>query len=469
MKNLKLNYFYKNKTVFKITTYFIIILMILFELLNDNIFKTNPLSIDMSSNKVYSLSKETKSFIKSINKDVKITILNSKTNFVSNNYYFANIDTVINEYSKLNKISVNYINIENDLQDLTDYPTNELNKNDIIIQCDQNYLIYPADELFSNQDKNTIISSIEQQITSGIYSVLFGIKNVSIIQENNKKNNASYLINLLKNNGYNVNIFSNLKDGIDTSPDMLILFSPYEDFSQEDTALIDQFLEQGKQSGKALICIPNYSVNSKTPNLNNLFNKLGINIDEGIVYDPNHIYKNNIGDFFITAEYVDNEFLYPSINLNKPVVLPSSRPISIIGNKNKNVKEILKFSSSSGKWLQDEQGDEQYLQFGNIPAVVLSSDIDENNLSHVMVISSSSSFAKERLFDYDSNNYMFYLNLFNILSGKSDSPIIGFEVISKQNSSFINILKLIITCIIVLLIIWILYFIFVIRRTKRHE
>ena len=73
------------------------------------------LSLDLTKNKAFTLTDNSKKFIKSISKDVEIIVLNDENSFSNLDRYFKQANCVITQYAKeSNKVRLNYVDIVKD-------------------------------------------------------------------------------------------------------------------------------------------------------------------------------------------------------------------------------------------------------------------------------------------------------------------------------------------------------------------
>ena len=74
-----------------------------------------PLSVDLTSNKVFELSDESIDYVSGLDKDINVYILATKEDFSNSNQYYKQADTVINKYALYSDhIKVSYIDLYSD-------------------------------------------------------------------------------------------------------------------------------------------------------------------------------------------------------------------------------------------------------------------------------------------------------------------------------------------------------------------
>ena len=111
--------------------------LVLINIVATQVFERFPLSFDMTSNSSYSISDETIDYVKSIEKDVKITVLAEKDTFDSQNVYTLQADEILQKYAQYNsKITIEYVDFLSNPNVVSQYDDG-LSAYDIIFETTQ--------------------------------------------------------------------------------------------------------------------------------------------------------------------------------------------------------------------------------------------------------------------------------------------------------------------------------------------
>ena len=137
-----------------------------------------PLSWDLTSNKVFTLTDQSKNFLNVLDKDVEITLLNDENSFSDKNEYFKQANTVLKQYAKLSsKVKINYVDVvKNPTYIQNNYPNENLNTNSIIVRCQNKYKVITINDIFDISynyygGSGVTASKAEQELTAAIVYV----------------------------------------------------------------------------------------------------------------------------------------------------------------------------------------------------------------------------------------------------------------------------------------------------------
>ncbi|MDR1628569.1 MAG: GldG family protein, partial [Oscillospiraceae bacterium] len=341
---------------------------------------------DITKNKAFSLTEDSINYLAKLDKHIEITVLNSQEKFVSNGDYFAQANSVINEYSKYNdKISVKYVELEQNPGIKSSYSEEELSDNGIIVKCVDNgrYKILSANDIFDVQQSymgmNIASSKAEQTMTSAIAGVISDEKIKVTMLTGFEEMASDAFTRMLKNNNYDVVSKSMLTDDIDEDSNLAIIYAPARDLDDQAVSKIKEYLKNKDNYGKNVVCFIN-PYQSNPEKLNSLLSDWGIEVQPGIVLetDPSKVFASN--NFFNTlTSYVSMMYTQKLKSQAIPVAMPISRPIKILNEE--KVETLLEFSKSS--CVMPEDADEKWTINdakikGPIPAMVLSTEKKED-------------------------------------------------------------------------------------------
>lgn len=250
-----------------------------------NIFleKKDISDIDLTQERLHSLSEESKGKIKNITKDTKITL-----------YGMGNYPEVL-EYAKLYNQQNSHITYEElndptarpDLQQKYDLGTS-ITGEVIIIESEDRNKIVPASNLYT-YDYTTYeqYDVTEQVITNSILDVNLE-KHPQIYFVTNHAKNADYhqiAKELLKNEANDVKNLDLLVEAkVPEDCNVLILTTLKEDFSEYEKNIILDYINNG--GNMMIVADPNIT-NISLPNFQAILDIYGASISNGIIYEQN--------------------------------------------------------------------------------------------------------------------------------------------------------------------------------------
>ena len=398
----------------------IIIINVIVSALSNNF----NLSLDVTKNKTFSLTKESTNFIKNINKDIEIIILNKESDFSNQNEYFMQANKVLKQYSyESNKIHLSYIDVtKNPTYLQNNFPNDELNTNSIIVKCNSKYKIITANDIFDINygyyGKQSITASkAEQELTSAlVYVTSENQIKISFLKGYAEQDYSSFS-ELLKKNNYNVVETSLLTENIPEDSNAIIIFGPERDYDNKGISKLENFLNN---NDKTLIYVANPKLN-ESPNISNIIEKYGIKIKPGIIYETDtKKLTSSMNLFEAICDYNDETFTKDLKSSDIPILLPACKPLEAISSENTSL--LLQFSNTSG--IMPINADKTFDFKSNICGPIPCSILSKMENKNLLVIGSFVGLTDEYLSATSINNSSYFINLINKLLNKEDSGII---------------------------------------------
>lgn len=398
------------------------------------------LKVDLTKNKVFSITEDSINYLSSLDKDVEIIILNTKDKFLAGGEYYEQSNNVINEYAKYSdKISVQYMSLDENPNIKAEYSEDEVRENSIIVKSGDKHKILSAYDLFNIQqsymEMYIVSSKAEQAMTSAL---------ISVTSENKVKVNmitgfdeieANDFVKMLEVNNYEVDSVSMLTDDMNDNT-VSFIYAPSRDYDNESINKIKNYLINNENYGRNLV----YFINpgqTTLPKIEEFIKEWGIKVNDGFVFETDIskvLGKDNI--FNTVCEYEeDSEYSNSIKNRSIPVAIPISRPLEILDSD--KVSTLLKFSKNSGirpsNTTRDWKLKEEDIK-GPIPCVVMSTlkKEDSEAKSTLTVVGSATAVDGGLLSKNNLNNSAYFLNLFNSLAQKEDTVNIEPKSIGIQ-------------------------------------
>lgn len=434
----------------------VIVLTIIFNIVMFAIDKKIKFNVDMTSNKIFSLTDDSKNFIKNLDKDVDIIVLSSENDFINQNgyeKYFKQANEVIKEYKRTSeKVKITYKDVEEDPAYLSQYETENVSKGSIIVKSGDKYKIIAAKDLFEIQSASyqsqITASKAEQILTSAIlYVSSEGQAKIALLSGYGEQD-SSGLENLLSLNNYQVEKVNLLSEDIPSDAVMAIVFAPSKDYDNAGVEKINKFMENNDKYGKHLLVVSNYEVKFFA-NLNSILNKWGINIEPSVAFetDTSKLVSRNMSVFGYVAGYANDAYSSKLKNSSIPFFTPYANSLKITDES--VVKPMLTLSAKSGSYsLESKDSDIQDKIIGNVPVAVVSEKkmSDNADAAKVFVFGSYIAFSQNFLSKTSISNSDYIANMFNSITGQSQNITIepkSFENtelnVSELNSNVLGI------------------------------
>lgn len=258
-----------------------------------------PLNLDLTNNKILTLSKECTDYAKQIKDDIKITICSDENSFSSPNTGVKEMDGVlqqyyyaIQQYKKLSKGKVTYkfVDLTTDVTASAELTQYNLSTGSILYQCGKRYSVSAITDLCSyDENFNTYMqymnygqkyegeysfnSLVEKSLVLNINKITgASLKPVTILTGHDEDQDLiSTLTTLFENNGYEVKTTDiTTVEKWDESSNFAVIPAPLTDYSSEELkTLRDWTLNDGKYDHQLMYVI---DYTKFLPNLAEFFN-----------------------------------------------------------------------------------------------------------------------------------------------------------------------------------------------------
>ncbi len=401
------------------------------------------LKLDLTQNKLYSLSDQSYKVLDSLNKDVTIIGLYTKGK------ESQAVTEILNKYkNRSKKITLEYKDPLLSGSTLTKYSSTgtALEEGTIIIESGNKFkVISPSD--FYNYTTNSTTGqptpsslAIEQKITAGIIYVT-STKNPVVYNLQGQSETAlpAELSTPLSNENYTVKDLNLLTAG-DWKPaanDILMIISPQNDITADELAKIKAFLSNG---GRGIFIIN--TINDKMPNLKALLNYNAVDINSAIVVEGNSSNYTLQTPYVLVPDMVAQDITNPLITKKSAVVYPIAHPISETKLKKTTQKVETLLTTSKDAWakvnaeaatLEKESGD---LTGPFNIAVAVTDTVDSTDTtknSKVVVLTSLHFIDANFLQESSIGNLDMFMNSINWLVDQKDNLSIRAKDLSSQS------------------------------------
>lgn len=368
---------------------------------------------DLTATQAFQLTENTIKLVKSINKPVEITFLCTKDYYESLDSYCIQTTGLATQYSQYSEnITVNYVDITSNPTYANNYENETLNSTDVIISCGDKYRVLKYTDMYNMEYyDNTYQYIASSKVESAFDSALMTVTsekttNVTMIMDNADED-ADYFIRFLESNNYAVTQINIATDKIPENTELLIMFTPTEDYTELETQNIMNFLTNNEEYGKTALYIP-CAKDSKTPNIDTLLEFFGMAVEHSMAFDMDqtrmyaYSYYDGLACSFASSDFTE----LINAESDYPVITSYSRSINIVNSD--YAFALLCLSSQSGACPFDADEDTWNMKdavSGNvIVGAIGERGLSEEVNSHMVVMGSSTMFTKAILGSVFSNS-----------------------------------------------------------------
>lgn len=484
-QTLKNTVAFKRGTVATLLTVVFIVAIVLVNILVTALCQRFPISLDLTSDKVNTMSSENIDFIKTVDKEVDMYVLLTEEQYVGGymSYYAQNLYGVasddpnaskyysqtvefLKDYGNYNdKINVQFIDpsdpSNNDL--MTEYSTFTVGYGDVLLRCKTvdsqgkevvrkevvNYTdIYSLEDTYgmaqyygtgyyiSGNNVEAKVSSALNKVTADSTPVFLVLDKYSDI------NYLSQLETVLTNNNYEIEHLKGFVEEL--SPEKyagIILCAPTGDLTIAELEVIDNFLYNDLKREKSFFFYANHDT-IKYPNLCEFLSEWGITFDSGTLYSTskNYYYQQNTQMFLASLE---NEFTEPTdakgltyvsnniIPMNKRFDKADKRISQVILQTSKNT--IVKPIDAGVNWAPSEDA-----KGSAYPAAIVTYEESVYNneklsTSHVVAFASADFISNSLVNNNSVGNLNYTVDIFNKVTGQDDTYTFVAKTITNES------------------------------------
>lgn len=408
-----------------VITAFVIVGVILVNIIVSTVSSKVPLKIDLTQEKIYELTDDTKRIAKELDKNISAYILAPE----------AECDTLVKEYvsrySQLtNKIDFQYIDIYKNQSMLTKYQQKgeSITAGDIIFECDDNYKIINISSVVSNISENQGLYSfdLEAKMTSAILSVTGKTtQNKFYFLTGHGEQKTSNFDSIISDKDNKIETISILTQDIPDDANVLVTVTPTSDFTEDECDKIDRFLDNG---GKLMVLY--------TPGLDNCVNfekylsEWGITPVHGLVVE-NDSTKYNQSPIMFYPELSEHD-ITSNINAKDLSMLFYGSIGFEINNNNPQNATVTSLAQTSTKSLLKAGVNPQSLDYedGDIRGPIDVCVLSEKENGAVFVIGSAHAFELNEQVTGNKANSIFTENAITYLTNSEDTIDISSKIIT---------------------------------------
>jgi ABC-type uncharacterized transport system involved in gliding motility auxiliary subunit len=357
---------------------------------------------DMTSEKLYTLSDQTKKIVKGLNKDVTIVRFAKTTS--------QPLDDLMNEYKNVGS-HIKFLNIDPQEKPEVAKEYGATHMGDVIAASGarkENIEAGTSGEI-SEEDITSAILKITQDKVKSVYFVT-GHGEKSVTDEG--ANGYSLVAQGLKKEGYNVQSVNLVtSNGVPADCEVLVIAGPLESFFPQETAMITKYLDGG---GKALILQDPISQKAQQdPKLEDIYKAWNVNVGSNIVVDA-----SGVGRLFGTGPAVPLVVDYGDSPITKNLqggmtFFPLARTVSV-ADKAKVEPQAIELLKTSARSFTIPNLDQKQVKFdpktdtaGPLSLGVSASSSQADKQARMVVIGNST-FAANQWINLQHNGDLFF-------------------------------------------------------------
>lgn len=460
----------KHGTMATVFTCVFVALLVLVNVVTTMIFDRYPVTIDLTSNKIYSVSNDTEDYVKKVNVDVQVTIFADENTYTNYSSYNKQAVELLKNYCKLNHhITYRFVDIDSHPEIVKEYTdtisqfdmifetktkvdgkeisrTRKLGMLDLLTFTDEfeeklSQSGYSIDTLaqqaggdlsfLSYYGSYVESSNAEQAFTSALMTVTDpNPVYVTILTGRSELTQLTYFQTLLTANGYNVNTVDITSEDIPADTDVVVIPAPKTDYLEEDITKVSDFLNNDGNLGKQLLYIASYG-QEDTPNLDEFLSEYGLSVGKGVICESDSGKYYNSPCVTVASTVSDN--FTQDVSTENPAILSAlCRPVNTLFDEQDMVSTDAYLKSSDSAYTANVEisqttgqvnigdalvkGQQNYMAVGSKAKFT-----DDNNTLYSSVIAvGSEGMLSDTYLQYSQyQNSEYFISVINGLTGKT--------------------------------------------------
>lgn len=463
------------RTLSTALTIVVIVGIILLNVIVSAVADRYPITLDMSSDKMFTLSEDGKKFAKSIENEVEVVILADPQSYflgLAEQWYaysqinFSNqferigreVETALTQLKKHSngKITYTFINPDQEPEKYAAYADYNMDTDNILFISGERHKKDTLESMVEPIDMNTVYSHVEKVLLSHILA-LQGEKDrvIQILTGHNEdEKTIAGIKRLYRLNGYTVEeLMISGATQFNDDAEVLVIPAPANDYSKEEIRRIDTWLYNENKRNRHLMVFLNPTADC--PMLYEMLKEsYHIEVTDQLIYETDSDRYRNDGTTFNTswvwADVASNKYTDKAAG-EGVVLMPQARrllcdlPSAPVDNQVAQWGLVLTTHPDSarvGKIGSDQ--DKKELKADEYPLISGVSYVFEyadNNTqlaatTTVTVCGSAAMAYEEFTRDYSTNNEELLLNLINSVTGYQSDFSISNKVIAKDVTQF---------------------------------
>lgn len=433
------------------------------------LFDRYPITIDLTNDKIYSISEESENYVKKINVDTLITVFAKQEDYENLSTYTKQTSEMIKKYSQYNsKISYRYVDIDSNPDIMKDYEANTVSQYDIIVETNPTAdvkrtrkislidIVKFKDDFIqqvSSYSGQTVEAMAEQYGALSFLSYYGGYVEsstadqallsafmtvtdpnpitVTMLTGRNEVTTLGYFQKLLEANGYTVKTIDITKEEIPEDTNIAVIPAPKTDYLDTEIQKVDDYLNNDGKLGKQLLYAGSLS-QGDTPKIDEFLAEYGLELGEGVICESSSDYYYQ--QPFQTITNLISENFTQDVSVSKPVILNlGSRPIKLLFDEKGQLGTEAYVTSTDKGYVADATSGEKKSSGKQIYTAVASKATSNDNgdvfYSNIIAYGSVETLSDQLLSYAQFQNREYIISLLNGITHKTDGIVIAPKVI----------------------------------------
>ncbi len=448
------------RTVAAIITVLVIIVVVGVNLLAGVLNSKVDLNLDLTRDKILSLSDLTMETINGLETDVRIISIVPEE-FTDSYGVVEAMDRILDKYQKESAhIKYQKVDSTTDPTVFQKYKTKEggeISSLSVIVETDDRYTVVDLNDIAQNTS-SVLLLGVEQSFTSAIQYVVSGKETkVYVLDAHGEVITSDWMPQIVSNQNFTFEPLNITNAPVPDDASLVMILSPKSDFLPEEIDALDAYLDRG---GKVILS-QDFIQERNTPKLDAYLSEWGISYRSGIVFEQNQNNYYSGNPALIIPEVQQHDLTASIAQNNLRVATMDAQPIDI--TEVSGVESVPLFQTTAESFVTDtgsvadmEDPEKQ----GPFPVAVLSTKaLDDGKQAKILFLGSLNFLHPQLVNESSFANKDFVVNSIKYLSDESSLLAIGpkdvtptFLDMSNAQKNFYMILCVIVIPLVILVV-----------------
>ena len=384
-----------------------------------------PMKIDLTRDKIFEFSEQTKETMKNLDTEVKAYALIPEG---TQGEYIDYMNEYLDKYMALsNKFKVEYIDPYEDPTFMYKYTNDEqqIGIGSVIIECGDEFKVVAFEQIYTQGYSNEIQIDMERKVTNAIMSVTGSLRTANIyFTAGHGENDAQALKTLLADEGYESKDIVLSTEKIPEDAKIIFSVAPTTDFTAEERDALDAFSDKGGRF--VFVASPGMQ---NMERIDGYLEEWGIKVNYDLIIemDESSALVNGYGMPVPIAKIQEHTITEKLASSKSPLVMDMATSISVF--KSANNAYATKLLLTTEKAYGTNVFDGTMTNKGPLCMAAISEKTGEKESSAILVIGSVSA---TTITEGAYLNSDFVLNAINYMSGSDASVSIRAKKISPE-------------------------------------
>ncbi len=344
----------------------VVVLNILVSLLTE---RFPSLDVDLTANKLNSLSDQALEIAKSVEQDTSIFLIGAEDSYRKDKLYSSyglEYSQVANLAEKLreanSKISVEFVDPDTNPGFISQYAEEALTSGTVLVRTEQRYKVLNVTDLFDvTQNSSTYQVEVYSMVDSALAGALelVNLKTVPVIaiatghDEMLSTDSLTGFTELMESQNFEIREINFLTDEIPDDVQAVMIPTPTTDYTEEEINKLRAFLDNAEEEQDITVWVTFHSTQAELPRLSNFLEEWGIKVEEGMVAETDASRMLSSNPSFLLADVDQTEILQDSTYQN--LVVAENRPLTLLfeGNVDISTQALWTSADSSFHYTAD--------------------------------------------------------------------------------------------------------------------